>query len=98
MYQPNIEKRNDFALWLRILNGGKVERAYCLPLSTAWYRVNSYGLSSNRRDAIKYFNRCLTEHGNCNLFEAYIYSSLYILVVLIKKKLIHIYNFMVVKL
>lgn len=98
VYQPDIKKRNDFALWLKILNGGKVERAYCLPLSTAWYRVNSYGLSSNRRDALKYFNHCLIEHGNCNSFEAYIYSAMYILVVVIKKKLNSIYNFMVVKL
>ena len=98
VYQPNIKKRNDFALWLKILNGGKIARAYCLPLITARYRVNSYGLSSNRRDALKYFNRCLTEYGNCNSLEAYIYSAVYIFVVAIKKKLNKTYNFMVIKL
>jgi teichuronic acid biosynthesis glycosyltransferase TuaG len=97
VYQPFILKRNDFALWLKILNSGKVQRAYCLPVSTAQYRANSYGLSSNKLDALKYFNRCLTEYGNCNLFEACIYSSLYLLVVVIKKKLNFLYNFFVVK-
>jgi glycosyltransferase involved in cell wall biosynthesis len=98
VYQPDIKKRNDFALWLKILNGGKVARAYCLPLSTARYRVNSYGLSSNKRDALKYFNRCLTDYGNCNSFEACIYSVIYLVVVAIKKKLNFIYNFIIVKL
>lgn len=98
VYQPDIIKRNDFALWLKILNGEKVERAYCLPLSTARYRVNSYGLSSNKRDALKYFNRCLIEYGNCNSFEAYIYSAIYLVVVAIKKKFNFFYNFVVVKL
>lgn len=98
VYQPDIIKRNDFALWLKILNGGKVARAYCLPLSTARYRVNSYGLSSNKRDALKYFNRCLIKYGNCNSFEARIYSVIYLFVIVIKKKLNFIYNFMVVKL
>ena len=98
IYQPDIKKRNDFALWLKILNGGKVARAYCLPLSTARYRVNSYGLSSNKRDALKYFNRCLIEYGNCNSLEARIYSVIYVVVVAIKKKLNFIYNFIVVKL
>jgi teichuronic acid biosynthesis glycosyltransferase TuaG len=96
--QPDIKKRNDFALWLKILNGGKVERAFCLPVSTARYRVNSYGLSSDRRDALKYFNQCLIDYGNCNSLEANIYSAIYILVVAIKKKFNSIYNFMVIKL
>lgn len=96
--QPAIEKRNDFALWLRILNGGNVKQAYCLPMTTARYRVNSYGLSSNKRDAIKYFNRCLSQHGDCNLVQAYAYSALYIILVFIKKNLVSIYNFMVVRL
>ena len=98
VYQPDIRKRNDFALWLKILNGGKAARAYCLPLSTARYRANSYGLSSNKRDALKYFNRCLTDYGSCNSFEACIYSVIYLVVVAIKKKLNFIYNFIIVKL
>lgn len=97
VYQPEIKKRNDFALWLKILNGGKVASAYCLPLITARYRSNSYGLSSNKREALLYFNRCLTDYGNCNSFEASIYSVIYLFVVAIKKKLVSIYNFFIVK-
>jgi len=96
-YQPFIAKRNDFALWLVILNSGRVQRAYCLTLSTARYRVNSYGLSSNKFDSLKYYNRCLTEYGSCNSFEAFIYSIIYLVSVAIKKKLNFIYNFIVVR-
>ena len=78
VYQPIISKRNDFALWLKILNSGKVDRAYCLPLTTARYRANSYGLSSNKREALKYFSRCLADYGNCNLFERCFYSVIYL--------------------
>lgn len=97
IYQPVFKKRNDFALWLKILNDGEVSRAYCLPVITARYRVNQHGLSSNKLDNLLYFRRCLTEYGNCNLFEANIYACIYLFVTLIKKRLSCIYNFIVVK-
>jgi len=97
VYQPVISKRNDYALWLKILNSGKVNRAYCLPLNTAHYRANSYGLSSNKSDALKYHSRCLVEYGNCNLFEKYFYSAICVLIVIAKKKFNFIYNYFVQK-
>ncbi|MFL2693695.1 MAG: glycosyltransferase family 2 protein [Gammaproteobacteria bacterium] len=96
-YQPVISKRNDYALWLKILNCNKVDRAYCLPFNTARYRANSYGLSSNKSEALKYHSRCLVEYGNCNLFEKYFYSAICVLIVVIKKKLNFIYNYFVQK-
>lgn len=97
VYQPDIPKRNDYALWLKILNSGKVNRAYCLPLNTAHYRANSYGLSSNKSEALKYHSRCLVEYGNCNLFEKYFYSAICVLIVIAKKKFNFIYNYFVQK-
>lgn len=44
-YQPEIRKRNDYALWLTILRRDKNLRAYCLNEITSRYRVNHYGLS-----------------------------------------------------
>jgi glycosyltransferase involved in cell wall biosynthesis len=98
VYQPNIVKRNDFALWLKILNLREVDRAYCLPIVTARYRANVYGLSSNKRDALKYFYICLKNFGNCNLIQAYIFTTCYLFIVLLKKKFNFAYNFFVVKL
>jgi teichuronic acid biosynthesis glycosyltransferase TuaG len=97
VFQPNIVKRNDFALWLRILNHVDVERAHCLPVITARYRANAYGLSSNKKDALKYFYLCLKEFGGCNSFQAYFFSACYLFIVAFKKKFNFIYNFFVVK-
>lgn len=96
--QPNILKRNDFALWLKILNMKDVENAYCLPQITARYRSNSYGLSSNKIDALKYFYLCLKKFGNCNFLQAYFFSIIYLLIVLFKKRFNFIYNLLIVKL
>ena len=98
VYQPDIKKRNDFALFLTILNGGKVTHGYCLPVVTAAYRVNSYGLSSNKMDAVKYFNRCLREFGGCNAVSGFLYTLAYVFVTLIKKKCVRFYNWLVVAL
>ena len=56
--QPNIAKRNDFALWLKILRDD-IKYAHCLPEVTACYRTNSYGLSSDKYQALKYYYLCL---------------------------------------
>ena len=97
-YQPQIKKRNDFALWLKILNGGVVKTAYCLPLVTARYRANSYGLSSDKLDSLVFFRRCLMKYGSCSRFEAYFYSGIYLMLMLAKKKFINVYNWFVIRL
>jgi glycosyltransferase involved in cell wall biosynthesis len=97
VYQPNIKKRNDFALWLKILNSGKVSDAYCLKISTAAYRVNSYGLSSNKLESLAYFNRCLIKYGKCNRFTSFIYSLIYVILVVLKKKVNNLYNLIVIR-
>jgi teichuronic acid biosynthesis glycosyltransferase TuaG len=97
VYQPEIIKRNDFALWLKILNGGVVATAHCLPISTAKYRANSYGLSSNKLDALLFFRRCLTEYGQCSRQEAYVYSILYLILIVFKKQFSNLYNWIVVR-
>lgn len=98
IHQPNIKKRNDFALWLKILNTGNITRAECFKEVTSSYRANSYGLSSNRIDAIKYFYKCLTDYNNCSKFGAFVFLLVYIPLVLCKKKFPRIYNFLVSRL
>ena len=98
VFQPNIVKRNDFALWLTILNGGNVKYAYCLPEVTACYRANSYGLSSNKFQALKYFYRCLVDYSALNKPRAGVMTSFYLVVVLVKKVFPKLYNKVVLKL
>jgi glycosyltransferase involved in cell wall biosynthesis len=93
--QPDIKKRNDYALWLKILNSGRIENAFCIPSVTAKYRSNSYGLSNNKLDSLLYFRRCLEQYGNCSRLAAAFYACFYVGLVVVKKKFIPLYNFIV---
>ena len=53
-YVPDIKKRNDFALWLKIMHA--CERAYGLNEVLASYRVRSGSISSTRKsELLKYY-------------------------------------------
>ncbi|MDC0576762.1 glycosyltransferase family 2 protein [Gammaproteobacteria bacterium] len=96
--QPNIKKRNDFALWLKILNSGKVKHAHCLPVVTAKYRANSYGLSSKKLDTLHYYKICLKEFGGLSQLDAVFFSAIYAILGTVKAKIHFLYNYLVVKL
>ena len=93
--QPYFEKRNDYALWLKILNREDVEFAYCLPVVPAKYRANSYGLSSNKISTLYFFKKCLRDYGNVSPMGAIIFSFFYIFLGVIKSKFTRIYNLIV---
>ena len=76
VYQPEIKKRNDFALWLRILGEHRDIEARCYPEIVARYRVNSYGLSANKLSGIKYFYRCLRQYAGLGIGAASFYTCL----------------------
>lgn len=46
IYMPSIRKRQDYALWLKILN--KIEFAWCLHEELAFYRMRKKSLSSSK--------------------------------------------------
>ena len=50
IYMPTIRKRQDMALWLKILE--KIDYAYCLNENLALYRVGNNTLSSNKLKVI----------------------------------------------
>ena len=52
IYAPEIRKRNDFALWLKVLRREK----YCYGLKEilAYYRIRENSLSSDKKSLIKY--------------------------------------------
>lgn len=96
--QPSIKKRNDFALWLNIFHKSDFTIASCIPESLASYRQNSYGLSSDKKDALKYFTLCLIRYGKHSRLSSLFLSGVYLVIVLVKKKLPALYNWAVVKL
>lgn len=52
VYMPEIRKRQDYGLWLKILK--KIDYAYCVKEPLAHYRVRSSSLSGNKLNLIKY--------------------------------------------
>ena len=97
IYQPNIAKRNDFALWLKILRRDDIKYAHCLPEVTACYRTNSYGLSSDKYQALKYYYLCLVRYCGINFAHAFVMTTLYLCIILVKKFIPNVYNRLVVK-
>lgn len=96
--QPNIKKRNDFALWLTLFTEKGVEWATSVPVSLASYRQNGYGLSSSRRDALVFYFICLRKYAGRAFIPALYFSSIYAIIVLIKKRFPKIYNLLSIRL
>lgn len=51
-YIPNIKKRNDYLMWLKVIK--KAELIYTLPKVLAYHRVRSGSISQNKLSLIKY--------------------------------------------
>ncbi len=69
-YIPNIRKRNDFALWIKILEKEK----YCLGLNEVLccYRVSANSLSKNKTSLLKYQLELYHNIAGCNMVYSYI--------------------------
>jgi glycosyltransferase involved in cell wall biosynthesis len=98
VYQPNIKKRNDYALWLKILAKEQLNYAYCLKSITASYRKNNYGLASNKLENIKYFLEVRKKYGESSVLKAYFELIIYLAFMVLKFKVTRIYNFLVTRL
>jgi hypothetical protein len=98
VYQPNIKKRNDYALWLRILRENPQIEARCYPKVVARYRVNNYGLSANKLSGIKYFYRCLRHYAGVGIGAAGFYTFLAVGFKSLKTLSPRMYNLVVTKL
>ena len=98
VYQPDFRKRNDYALWLKILYSGVVDEAHCLPKVTASYRSNQYGLSSrNKFGLLFYYRQCLTNFTPVSKIGSYFLSICYLSIILVKKMTPSLYNKLVTK-
>ena len=52
VYMPLLRKRQDYALWLKLLT--QTDFAYCIPACLALYRVRKGSISSNKFEMLKY--------------------------------------------
>ena len=68
---PNIIKRQDYALWLKLLK--RVPYAYGLGESLAYYRVRDFSVSSNKIIASKYHWKVLRDIEKLPLYKAIYY-------------------------
>ncbi len=52
VYMPVIQRRQDYALWLKLLR--KTKYAYCIPQVLSTYTTRTFSISSNKLKLIKY--------------------------------------------
>ena len=71
IYMPLIRKRQDYALWLKILKQEVI--AYGLNENLAYYRLRSNSVSSNKIDLIKYQWKLYREREKLNILESLFY-------------------------
>lgn len=84
MYFPLIRKRQDFALWLKILK--KVPYAYGLKEDLAAYTVRSDSISANKFKAAQYNWHLYREIEKLSLIQASYYFSHYVIKGIIRAK------------
>ena len=75
VYMPDISKRQDFALWLKILK--KTSFAYGLDESLAYYRVRKSSVSSNKIIASTYNWKLYRDVEELPLYKAIYYFGWY---------------------
>ncbi len=75
VYMPDIQKRQDYALWLAILK--KIPYAYGLDEMLGYYRVRSNSVSSNKILASKYNWKLYREIEKLPLYKAIYYFGWY---------------------
>ena len=71
VYMPLIRKRQDYGLWLNILQ--KVEYAYNVNEVLGTYRLLTNSLSSNKVDLLKYNYALFRNHENLTILESLYY-------------------------
>tara|TARA_B100001093_G_C26821341_1_gene1012015 strand:- start:442 stop:1236 length:795 start_codon:yes stop_codon:yes gene_type:complete len=90
IYAPNINRRNDYVLWLKVLE--KSKSGYCLKENLAKYRLSKTGLSSNKFLNIIYYFKVIRLSFKYWLFIIPITTPIYLFIILIKKKMPLLYN------
>ena len=85
VYMPNIIKRQDYALWLRILREIRNTQGILRPL--AIYRLRKNSISSNKLNAACYQWKIYRDVENFNVFQSVYYFTHYVYNGLLKYKI-----------
>ena len=83
VYMPNISKRQDYGLWLKILR--KTDFAYGLEESLGVYRIMSNSVSSNKFKLLKFNYLLFKEHENFSVIKSLYYLGWNIYIKVMKK-------------
>ena len=86
----DLKKRNDYALWIKILK--KTKNAYCLRESVGTYRMGDHGLSSNKLENLKYYWKIMFMFYSKYLVFLPLTTSIYLFILSVKKFKPAIYN------
>ncbi|WP_278404205.1 glycosyltransferase family 2 protein [Pseudoalteromonas ruthenica] len=87
---PLYRKRQDYALWLKLLK--LTGHAYGLQSSLAQYRIRGGSLSKSKVDAIKFYWQILRDVGKCSVAKSSYNLLCYLSIVCVKKFSPSIYN------
>lgn len=90
IYSPLFKKRNDYSLWIEILN--KSIYGYCLDISLASYRKSDKSLSSGKIENILYYWKIIKNYFSFWYFLALISTPIYLFLLFLKKKIPNLYN------
>ncbi len=82
-FMPQIRKRQDFGLWLKLLK--QSEYAYCLPKTLAKYRIRENSISRNKLSLIKFHWELYRNIENHSIVKSIYYISYLILSKLYEK-------------
>lgn len=77
VYMPNIAKRQDMGLWLKILKSG-VNAVGLVNEPLAQYRIGAQSVSSKKTSVLKYQWRLYREVENLSFFQSMYYFSVYV--------------------
>lgn len=84
VFFPLIRKRQDFALWLKILK--QVDYAYCVPEDLASYTIRSDSISANKFKAAQYNWHLYRKIEKLNIFVSFYYFSNYMVRGILRSK------------
>lgn len=90
VYMPNVRKRQDFALWIKLLE--LFECAYGVRSNLGYYRIREGSLSENKFDALKFYWIVLRSVAGLSIIYSLYNILCYLGIVLLKKKSSSIYN------
>ena len=76
MYMPDIKKRQDQGLWLKILK--EIDKAYCLYEILGQYRIREGSISVNKIDNLKYQWKLYRNIEKINIVKSFYYMIFYV--------------------